>query len=67
VPKQIMSKPWIPGWVRPLVSRAAMIAEGLALKVLLVEFNLELHDHRVSHGRRRLGPSQAGLGSPLPR
>jgi glycosyltransferase involved in cell wall biosynthesis len=34
VPKQIMSKPWIPGWARPLVSRAAMIAEGLAAQIL---------------------------------
>ena len=34
VPKQIMSKPWIPGWARPLVARAAMIAERLAAQIV---------------------------------
>jgi len=34
LPKQIMSKPWIPGWARPFVSRAAMVAERLAARIV---------------------------------
>jgi glycosyltransferase involved in cell wall biosynthesis len=30
VPKQVLSKPWIPTWARPLVSRAVAAAERLA-------------------------------------
>jgi glycosyltransferase involved in cell wall biosynthesis len=34
VPKQIMSKHWIPARVRPLVSRAFAVVEGLAARVV---------------------------------
>jgi glycosyltransferase involved in cell wall biosynthesis len=34
VPKQVMSKHWIPRWARPVVARAVAIAEQLAVKLL---------------------------------
>jgi glycosyltransferase involved in cell wall biosynthesis len=34
VPKQVMSKHWIPRWARPLVAKAVAIVEQLAVKLL---------------------------------
>jgi glycosyltransferase involved in cell wall biosynthesis len=34
VPKQVLSKPWIPRWARPLLSSAVAAAEGLAARLV---------------------------------
>ena len=34
VPKQILSKPWIPRWARPLVARAFALVEGLSARIV---------------------------------
>jgi glycosyltransferase involved in cell wall biosynthesis len=34
VPKQIMSKHWIPGWARPVVSAAVMLIEQLGARIV---------------------------------
>lgn len=34
VPKQILSKPWIPRWARPLVSRAVMLVERVGAQLV---------------------------------
>jgi glycosyltransferase involved in cell wall biosynthesis len=34
VPKQIMSKHWIPGWARPLISKAVFAVEQVAARIL---------------------------------
>jgi glycosyltransferase involved in cell wall biosynthesis len=34
VPKQIMSKPWIPAWARPLISKSFMLVERLGARMV---------------------------------
>jgi glycosyltransferase involved in cell wall biosynthesis len=34
VPKQVMSKPWIPRWARPLVANAVWLVEQLAARIV---------------------------------
>lgn len=34
VPKQIMSKPWIPRWARPIVSKAVALVEQLGARIV---------------------------------
>jgi glycosyltransferase involved in cell wall biosynthesis len=34
VPKQVMSKPWIPRWARPLVAKAVWFVEQLAARIV---------------------------------
>ena len=34
VPKQIMSKPWIPRWARPIISKAVHLVEQLGARIV---------------------------------